>query len=148
MRENPAKTPANGEDEVKFEGTKLMPPIKPKDEVKPAIEFDEILPDEAGGVLRHSSPLLADTIIERVRTTSLQVRPTHYPFEPIIGVLFTALDIKFCYLAIIEYGNFLLASIDADDQFFCHTKIVISWNSASQKQYIQPARKFRLCNRR
>ena len=46
----------------------------------------------AGGVLRHSSPLLADTIIERVRATSPQVRPTRYPFEPIIGVLFTALE--------------------------------------------------------
>lgn len=46
----------------------------------------------AGGVLRHPSALLADAIIERVRTTSPEVRPTRYPFEPIIGVLFTALE--------------------------------------------------------
>jgi N-acetylglucosamine kinase-like BadF-type ATPase len=46
----------------------------------------------AGGVLRHPSPLLADAIIARVRTTSPQVRPTRYRFEPIIGVLFTALE--------------------------------------------------------
>src|SRR5438270_3880055 len=41
----------------------------------------------AGGVLRHPSALLADAIIERVRTTSPQVRPTRYPFAPIIGVV-------------------------------------------------------------
>lgn len=46
----------------------------------------------AGGVFRHPSSLLADTIIERVRTTSPEVRPTRCRFEPIIGVLFTALE--------------------------------------------------------
>lgn len=46
----------------------------------------------AGGVLRHPSPLLADAIINQVRTTSPEVRPTRYRFEPIIGVLFTALE--------------------------------------------------------
>lgn len=46
----------------------------------------------AGGVLRHPSPLLSDAIIARVRTTSPEVRSTRYPFEPIIGVLFTALE--------------------------------------------------------
>jgi N-acetylglucosamine kinase-like BadF-type ATPase len=46
----------------------------------------------AGGVLRHPSSLLADAIIERVRTTSPDVRPIRSPFEPIIGVLFTALE--------------------------------------------------------
>ncbi len=46
----------------------------------------------AGGVLRHPSALLSDAIIARVRTTSPQVRPTRYPFEPIVGVLFTALE--------------------------------------------------------
>ncbi len=46
----------------------------------------------AGGVLRHPSALLADAIIARVRTTSPLVRPTRYPFEPIVGVLFTALE--------------------------------------------------------
>jgi N-acetylglucosamine kinase-like BadF-type ATPase len=46
----------------------------------------------AGGVFRHYSSLMADTIIERVQTTSPEVRPTHFRFEPIIGVLFTALE--------------------------------------------------------
>lgn len=46
----------------------------------------------AGGVLRHPSPLLADAIIARVRTTSPEVRPTRYRFEPIIGVLRSALE--------------------------------------------------------
>ncbi len=46
----------------------------------------------AGGVLRHSSPLLADAIIERVQTTSPDVRPTRCRFEPVIGALFTALE--------------------------------------------------------
>lgn len=46
----------------------------------------------AGGVLRHPSSLLADTIIQRVQTTSPDVRPTRCRFEPVIGVLFTALE--------------------------------------------------------
>jgi N-acetylglucosamine kinase-like BadF-type ATPase len=46
----------------------------------------------AGGVLRHPSTLLADTIIERVRTTSPEARPTRSRFEPIVGVLFSALE--------------------------------------------------------
>ena len=46
----------------------------------------------AGGVLRHDSPLLADAIIAQVRTTSPDVKPTRYRYEPIIGVLFTALE--------------------------------------------------------
>ncbi len=46
----------------------------------------------AGGVLRHPSTLLADAIIESVRTTSPAVRPTRCRFEPIIGVLFSALE--------------------------------------------------------
>ncbi len=46
----------------------------------------------AGGVFRHPSSLLADAIIERVRTTSPEVCPTRFRFEPIIGVLFTALE--------------------------------------------------------
>lgn len=48
----------------------------------------------AGGVLRNSSPLLADAIIERVRQTSPEVQPTRAYYEPIIGVLFGALDIS------------------------------------------------------
>ncbi|MDQ6660451.1 MAG: hypothetical protein M3Z24_05745, partial [Chloroflexota bacterium] len=47
----------------------------------------------AGGVFRHPSSLLADTLIETVRTTSSAIRPTRYPFEPIIGVLFSALEL-------------------------------------------------------
>ena len=46
----------------------------------------------AGGVFRHPSSILEDTIIERVRTTSPDVRPTRCRFEPVIGVLFTALE--------------------------------------------------------
>ena len=46
----------------------------------------------AGGVLRHPSPLLADAIIAQIRTTSPAIKPTRYRFEPIIGVLFTALE--------------------------------------------------------
>ena len=46
----------------------------------------------AGGVLRHPSTILADAIIERVRTTSPEVRPARSRFEPIIGVLITALE--------------------------------------------------------
>lgn len=46
----------------------------------------------AGGVLRHPSTLLADTIVARVQTTSPEVRPTRSRFEPIVGVLFSALE--------------------------------------------------------
>ena len=46
----------------------------------------------AGGVFRHPSTILKEAIIERVRSTSPDVRPTHCRFEPVIGVLFTALE--------------------------------------------------------
>ena len=46
----------------------------------------------AGGVFRHTSSLLANTIIEKVRATSPEVRPMLSRFEPIIGVLFSALE--------------------------------------------------------
>jgi N-acetylglucosamine kinase-like BadF-type ATPase len=46
----------------------------------------------AGGVLRHPSTLLADMIVERVQLFSPEVRPTRCRFEPIIGVLFSALE--------------------------------------------------------
>ena len=46
----------------------------------------------AGGVFRHPSALLPDAIIERVRATSPAVRPAFCRFEPIIGVLFAALE--------------------------------------------------------
>lgn len=60
----------------------------------------------AGGVLRHSSTLLPDAIIERVQRTSPQVRPTRCRFEPIIGVLFSALE-----AAGIEINEELLARL-------------------------------------
>ncbi len=46
----------------------------------------------AGGVFRHPSTVLEQAIIERVRSTSPDVRPTYCRFEPVIGVLFTALE--------------------------------------------------------
>jgi N-acetylglucosamine kinase-like BadF-type ATPase len=46
----------------------------------------------SGGVFRHPSTLLADAIIERVRETSPAVQPIRSRFEPIIGVLFSALE--------------------------------------------------------
>lgn len=46
----------------------------------------------AGGVLRHPSTLLSDALIERVRTTSPDVCPVRSRFEPVVGVLFTALE--------------------------------------------------------
>jgi N-acetylglucosamine kinase-like BadF-type ATPase len=46
----------------------------------------------SGGLFRHPSPLFADTIIEQVRTRAPDVRPIRYPYEPIIGVLFAALE--------------------------------------------------------
>jgi N-acetylglucosamine kinase-like BadF-type ATPase len=46
----------------------------------------------SGGVFRHPSPLLPGTIIEHVRTSSPAVRPMRYSYEPIIGVLFAALE--------------------------------------------------------
>ena len=46
----------------------------------------------AGGVLRHPSTLLADTIVERVQLFSPEVRLKRSRFEPIIGVLFSALE--------------------------------------------------------
>ena len=46
----------------------------------------------AGGVLRHPSTLLADTIIKRVQLSSPEVLPKRSRFEPIIGVLFSALE--------------------------------------------------------
>jgi N-acetylglucosamine kinase-like BadF-type ATPase len=45
-----------------------------------------------GGVFRHSSQLLEEAIVERIRTTSPAVRPARCRYEPIIGVLFTALE--------------------------------------------------------
>lgn len=46
----------------------------------------------AGGVLRHPSHLLADCIVERVRTKSPEVHPIYSRFEPVVGALFLALE--------------------------------------------------------
>jgi N-acetylglucosamine kinase-like BadF-type ATPase len=46
----------------------------------------------AGGVLRHPSSLLADAITGQMRATSPEVQPTRSRFEPLIGVLFSALE--------------------------------------------------------
>lgn len=46
----------------------------------------------AGGVFHHPSTLLADAIIERVRQTSPLAHPLRCRFEPVIGVLFAALE--------------------------------------------------------
>lgn len=47
----------------------------------------------AGGVLRHRSTLLADAIIQRAREISPDVQPIRSPYEPIIGTLFSALEL-------------------------------------------------------
>jgi N-acetylglucosamine kinase-like BadF-type ATPase len=46
----------------------------------------------AGGVLRHTSTILAEAIIDRVKLFSPEIRPIRSRFEPIIGVLFSALE--------------------------------------------------------
>jgi hypothetical protein len=46
----------------------------------------------AGGVLRHPSSLLRETLVARVRTTSPDVRVTTTRFEPAVGALFMALE--------------------------------------------------------
>jgi N-acetylglucosamine kinase-like BadF-type ATPase len=45
-----------------------------------------------GGVLRHPSSLLGEAIVERVRTTSPQIRPTASRFEPAVGALLLAVE--------------------------------------------------------
>ncbi|WP_376795716.1 N-acetylglucosamine kinase [Thermogemmatispora sp.] len=47
----------------------------------------------AGGVLRHPSTLLAEAIIARVRSRSPQAQPIRPRFEPVVGVLFSALEL-------------------------------------------------------
>ncbi len=46
----------------------------------------------AGGVLRHSSPLLADAIVERVRAAAPNVVAVNSTFEPAIGAVLLALE--------------------------------------------------------
>ncbi len=47
----------------------------------------------SGGMLRHRSPLLADAIVEQVREISPDIQAVRSPYEPITGVLLTALDL-------------------------------------------------------
>lgn len=46
----------------------------------------------AGGVFRHPSTILPDTIIDWVRSTSPEIRPTRCRFEPVVGALLEALE--------------------------------------------------------
>ncbi|SRR5579883_2450976 len=46
----------------------------------------------AGGVLRHPSNVMVDAIVEQVHITSPEVQPVRSPFEPVVGVLYTALE--------------------------------------------------------
>ena len=46
----------------------------------------------AGGVLRHPSRLLHDSLIARVRTTSPDVQAVNSRFEPVVGALLLALE--------------------------------------------------------
>ena len=73
----------------------------------------------AGGVFRHHSPLLAEAIIAQVRTTSPAVKPTRYRYEPIIGVLFTALEMAEVGINDTVLGN-MLPTIPAPTLFMTH----------------------------
>jgi N-acetylglucosamine kinase-like BadF-type ATPase len=46
-----------------------------------------------GGVLRHPSPLLRDSLVERVREAAPAVRPIQSRFEPAAGAVMLALDL-------------------------------------------------------
>lgn len=46
----------------------------------------------AGGVLRADAPLLAESIVERVRLASPEVHPVRSRFEPAVGALLVALE--------------------------------------------------------
>lgn len=45
-----------------------------------------------GGVLRHTGPLLATTIVERVQSVAPQAQPIVSRFEPVVGALLLAFD--------------------------------------------------------
>jgi N-acetylglucosamine kinase-like BadF-type ATPase len=47
----------------------------------------------AGGVLRHSTRLLAETLTERVRAAAPDVHVVDSRFEPVVGALFLALEL-------------------------------------------------------
>ncbi len=46
----------------------------------------------AGGIFRHATPLLADALIARVRTTSPDITVIRSAFEPVVGALLLALE--------------------------------------------------------
>jgi N-acetylglucosamine kinase-like BadF-type ATPase len=46
----------------------------------------------AGSVLKHPSSVLTDAIVEHVRTISPAIQPVRSRFEPVVGLLFTALE--------------------------------------------------------
>src|SRR5437870_12927152 len=45
--------------------------------------------------------------------------------DPLMGL--AAFDVEFANLLVFDDRYFLFASIDADDQFFCHIEILVSW---------------------
>jgi N-acetylglucosamine kinase-like BadF-type ATPase len=46
----------------------------------------------SGGVLRHASSLLPESLVARVQVTSPGAKPVYTPFEPAVGALFLALE--------------------------------------------------------
>jgi N-acetylglucosamine kinase-like BadF-type ATPase len=62
----------------------------------------------SGGVLRHASSLLPDSLIARVQTASPHARPVYSPFEPAVGALFLALE-----AAGVEVNDEVLARVTA-----------------------------------
>lgn len=46
----------------------------------------------AGGVFRHDTPLLAEALVARVRTTSPEITVIRSAFEPVVGALLLALE--------------------------------------------------------
>jgi hypothetical protein len=46
----------------------------------------------SGGVLRHPSSLLPDSLVARVQATCPRAKPVYSPFEPAVGALFLALE--------------------------------------------------------
>lgn len=47
----------------------------------------------AGSVFRHPSPILANVLIERVHETLPEAQPRRSDFEPVVGTLFSALEL-------------------------------------------------------
>ena len=62
----------------------------------------------SGGVLRHPSKLLPDSLVARVQATCPQASPLFSPFEPAVGALFLALE-----AAGVAVGEQVLARVTA-----------------------------------